>query len=56
MWRIVVMSITTAAGYAIGAHQDSPGVGSLIGFVVGFVISFPEILGEFAECIVDCID
>ena len=56
MWRVAVLCITTAAGYAIGTHWDSPGVGSLIGFVVGFVISFPEAIGSIAEGAVDCID
>lgn len=56
MWRIALMCVTTAAGYAIGTHWDSPGIGSLIGFVVGVVISFPKVLGEVADCAVDCID
>lgn len=56
MWRVAVLCITTAAGYAIGTHWDSPGVGSLIRFVVGFVISFPEAIGSIAEGAIDCID
>ena len=56
MWRIALMCVTTAAGYAIGTHWDSPGVGSVIGFGVGVVLSFPQILGEVAEGVVDCID
>ena len=56
MWRIVVMGVTTAVGYVVGAHWDSPGLGSLIGFVVGVVISFPEAIGSIAEGAIDCID
>lgn len=50
------MGVTTAIGYAVGSHWDSPGIGSLIGFAVGLVISFPDCIGEVTECAVDCID
>ncbi len=56
MWRVAVMGVTTAIGYAVGNSFDSAGLGSLIGFVVGLVISFPEAIGSVAEGVVDCID
>lgn len=56
MWRIAVIAATTAVGYVVGMHWDSPGIGSLVGFAVGIVVSFPRIIGEVAEGAIDCID
>lgn len=56
MWRIAVMCVTTAVGYAVGSNWESAWIGAGIGFAVGIVISFPRIIGEVVEGAFDCID
>lgn len=55
MFKLLFTVGATGTGALIGNYFDHPIIGGVVGFVFA-IACITGAIGEFAECVVDCID